>query len=59
LDRPTLEVGSKTYYHKPLHILRPKDLESMTVSLKDVTAQKEYLKLGQKETEQLFDSRSE
>jgi predicted acylesterase/phospholipase RssA len=56
LDKPSLEVAGKTYYRKPLHILRPKNLESMTVSLKDVTAQKEYLKLGQEETERLFDS---
>jgi len=58
LDRPSIDVADKTYYRKPLHILRPKNLESMTVSLKDVTAQKEYLKLGQEETEQLFESMS-
>jgi predicted acylesterase/phospholipase RssA len=56
LDRPSIDVAGKTYYRKPLHVLRPKDLESMTVSLKDVTAQKEYFKLGQEQTEQLFDS---
>jgi predicted acylesterase/phospholipase RssA len=54
LDRPSVDVAGKTFYRKPLHILRPKNLESMTVSLKDVTAQKDYFKLGQKETEQLF-----
>lgn len=58
LGRPTIEVAGKTYHHKPLHILRPKNLESMTVSLKDVTAQKEYFKLGQKEAEQLLHSMS-
>jgi hypothetical protein len=59
LDRPTIEVAGKTYYHKPLHVLKPKDLESMTVSLKDVRAQKEYFELGRKETERLFSSMSE
>ncbi len=54
LGRPSMEVAGKTYYHKPLHILRPKNLESMTVSLKDVTAQKDYFKLGQEETERLI-----
>jgi predicted acylesterase/phospholipase RssA len=56
LGRPSLDVAGKTLYRKPLHILRPKNLESMTVSLKDVTAQKEYFELGQEETEHLFDS---
>jgi predicted acylesterase/phospholipase RssA len=59
LDRPSIDVAGKTYYRKPLHVMRPKDLESMTVSLKDVTAQKEYFKLGQEQTEQLFDSMPE
>lgn len=54
LDRPSIEVAGKTYHYKPLHILKPKNLESMTVSLKDVTAQKDYFKLGQEETEQIF-----
>jgi predicted acylesterase/phospholipase RssA len=58
LDRPSVDVDGKTYYRKPLHVLRPKNLESMTVSIKDVTAQKEYLRLGQEETEQLFESMS-
>ena len=56
LDKPSMEIGGKTYYHKPLHILRPRNLESMTVSLKDVTAQKDYFKLGQREIEQAFNS---
>jgi predicted acylesterase/phospholipase RssA len=59
LDRPSIDVAGKTYYRKPLHVLRPKNLESMTVSLKDVTAQKEYFKLGQEETERLFESMSD
>ena len=56
LDQPSIEVAGKTYHSKPLHILKPKNLESMTVSLKHVTAQKEYFKLGQQETEQFFNS---
>jgi predicted acylesterase/phospholipase RssA len=59
LNRPSIDVAGRTYYRKPLHVLRPKNLESMTVSLKDVTAQKEYLQLGQEQTEQLFDSMPE
>jgi hypothetical protein len=58
LDRPSIEVAGKTYHYKPLHILRPRNLESMTVSLKDVRAQKEYFQLGQEETKQLFESMS-
>jgi hypothetical protein len=56
LDRPSIEIGGKTYHHKPLHILRPKNLESMTVSLKDAKAQKQYFELGQKESQELFES---
>jgi predicted acylesterase/phospholipase RssA len=59
LGRSSIEVAGKTYHHKPLHILRPKDLESMTVSLKDMRAQKEYFQLGQEETEKLFTSMPE
>jgi predicted acylesterase/phospholipase RssA len=59
VDRPSMEVAGKTYYRKPLHILRPRNLESMTVSLKDMRAQKEYFELGQRETEQLIDSIAE
>ena len=56
LDKPSLEVGGRTYHHKPLRILKPKNLESMTVSLRDAKAQKQYFKLGQKESQKLFDS---
>jgi predicted acylesterase/phospholipase RssA len=52
LERPSIEIGGKTYYYKPLRVLRPKNLKSMTVSLKDATAQKEYFKIGQTEIEQ-------
>jgi predicted acylesterase/phospholipase RssA len=56
LEKPSIEVAGKTYYHKPLHILTPKNLESMTISLKEMRAQKEYFSLGQKEAERLFES---
>jgi predicted acylesterase/phospholipase RssA len=56
LGRPSIEIGGKTYYRKPLHVLRPKNLKSMTVSLKDAMAQKEYFKLGQIEIEQALGS---
>ncbi|MGD2156971.1 MAG: patatin-like phospholipase family protein [Anaerolineales bacterium] len=56
LDRPSIEIGGKTYYHKPLHVLKPKNLESMTISLKDMRAQKEYFRIGQEEIQKLFDS---
>ena len=36
--------------------LKPKNLESMTISLKEIRAQKEYFRLGQNETQELFDS---
>jgi predicted acylesterase/phospholipase RssA len=56
LERPSIEVAGKFYHHKPLHILRPKNLESMTVSLKDARAQKQYFELGQSEIEMMVDS---
>ena len=51
------EVDGRRYYAKPLHILRPKDLESMTISLKDSTAQKRYFELGLQEAASRFTSR--
>jgi predicted acylesterase/phospholipase RssA len=56
LGKTSLEVDGKTYYYKPLHILTPKNLESMTISLKDMKAQKEYFKIGQDEAQSLFES---
>ncbi len=56
LGKPSIEVGGKIYHHKPFHILRPKSLESMTVSLRDAKAQKQYFELGQKQSKSLFDS---
>jgi predicted acylesterase/phospholipase RssA len=54
MGKDKAEIGGRTYYRKPLHILRPKDLESMTVSLKDRSIQKGYFELGQKEAEGLL-----
>lgn len=54
LGQTSVEIAGKTYYHKPLHVLRPRNLESMTISLKDVKAQKKYFKLGMQEIERLF-----
>lgn len=47
-------IGGRTYFRKPLRVLRPKNLESMTVSLKDATAQKRYFELGLREADALF-----
>jgi len=54
MGKDAIEIDGKTYYKKPIHILKPKNLESMTVSLKHSTAQKDYFELGQKEVEALL-----
>lgn len=54
VGKDKLTVGGRTYYRKPLHILRPKNLESMTISLKDSTAQKRYFELGMAEAAAMF-----
>jgi hypothetical protein len=59
LNKPSLEIAGKTYYYKPLHILKPKNLESMTIALKDMRAQKEYFKIGEQEIAAAFKSRPE
>jgi predicted acylesterase/phospholipase RssA len=56
LGKPSIEIAGKIYHHKPLHILRPKNLESMTVSFKHARAQKEYFEMGQSETRNMVDS---
>jgi predicted acylesterase/phospholipase RssA len=56
LKKPSIEIDGKTYFHKPLHILKPKNLEAMTISLKEMRAQKEYFQLGQESAEVLFNS---
>lgn len=52
--KESMELDGRTYYRKPLHVLRPKNLEAMTISLKDSTAQKSYFELGQAEAAALF-----
>ena len=52
--KDAVDIEGRTYYRKPVHILKPKNLESMTISLKDSTAQKDYFQLGQQEAETLF-----
>jgi predicted acylesterase/phospholipase RssA len=53
VDKDSVTLDGRTYYRKPLHILRPKNLESMTISLKDSTAQKRYFEQGQNAGDQL------
>jgi predicted acylesterase/phospholipase RssA len=54
LDKDSIEIDGKTFYHKPLHILRPKNLKSMTIALGDSAIQKKYFEQGQREIEPLF-----
>jgi predicted acylesterase/phospholipase RssA len=54
MGKKSVDIDGKRYYAKPLHVLRPKDLESMTISLKDSSAQKRYFELGQQEAATLF-----
>ena len=54
IGKKSAEIEGRTYYRKPLHIMRPKNLEAMTVSLKDSTAQKRYFELGQMEAAALL-----
>lgn len=54
VDKTSMEVDGKTYYHKPIHVLSPKDLESMTISLKDSTIQKKYFELGRNDMARLL-----
>jgi len=53
VGKTSIEIDGKTFYHKPIHVLKPKNLESMTISLKDSTIQKEYFELGSTEMAQL------
>lgn len=54
IGKQSIQVGNKTYYRKPLRILAPYNLESMTISLKNMTSQKDYFELGQEEAAKLF-----
>jgi predicted acylesterase/phospholipase RssA len=55
LDKERLVVSGKEYFRKPLHILKPSNLESMTISLKDMRAQKDYFRIGQQEIQSLLE----
>ena len=57
VDRTSIDIEGKTLFYKPLNILKPKNLESMTISLKHSTIQKEYFELGQREVEKFFSDR--
>ena len=46
VGKTSIELDGTTYYRKPIHILTPKNLESMTISLKDSTIQRQYFDLG-------------
>jgi hypothetical protein len=52
--KESIDIDGKTYYYKPLHVLKPKDLKSMTIALGDSRIQKEYFELGQQEVQGLF-----
>lgn len=54
MGKDSIEIEGRTYYRKPLHVLKPQNLESMTISFKDATAQKRYFELGQKDIEALL-----
>jgi predicted acylesterase/phospholipase RssA len=53
VGKTSIELDGKTYYYKPVHMLRPKNLESMTISLKDSTIQKKYFELGREDMAKL------
>jgi len=57
IGKTSLELDGKTYYRKPLHVLSPKNLESMTISLKDSTIQKKYFELGRDDMAELSANR--
>ena len=56
MGKDSVEIDGKTYYRKPIHVLKPKNLESMTIALKDSTIQKKYFELGSNEMDALFNS---
>jgi len=53
VDKTSIELDGKTYYRKPVHLLNSRNLESMTISLKDSTIQKRYFELGRKDMAKL------
>ena len=55
MGKDQLSLDGRTYTRKPIRVLRPQNLESMTISLKDATAQKRYFELGQAEAAAMFE----
>ncbi len=49
MGKDSIEIEGRSWVRKKVHVLRPKNLESMTISLKDATAQKRYFELGLEE----------
>jgi len=52
--RTSMEIEGRTYHYKPVRVLRPHNLKSMTIALGDRSLQKEYFELGQREAQALF-----
>jgi len=57
IGKTSIEIDGKTYYRKPLHVLSPKNLESMTISLKDSTIQRKYFEFGKDDMAELSANR--
>ena len=53
VGKTSIELEGKTYHYKPIHVLSPKNLESMTIALKDSSIQKQYFELGKSEMAEL------
>ena len=56
MEVESAEIDGRTYFRKPLHVLKPHNLESMTISLKDSTAQKRYFEQGQLAGDELYEA---
>lgn len=54
MGKRSIDIDGRTWWRKPVHVLRPHNLESMTISLKDATAQKRYFELGLEQGEALL-----
>jgi hypothetical protein len=52
--RSSMEIDGREYRYKPLHVLKPANLKSMTIALADSSLQKKYFELGQMEVQTLF-----
>jgi predicted acylesterase/phospholipase RssA len=50
-------IDGRTWHHKPLHVLKPKNLEAMTISLKDSSIPTRYFEQGCSEAAALFAGR--